>query len=159
MGRIGFSYVGAAFMLMLIIPNLMWTRKKPSGYTDENENRGLLIFERAGEALTCCCALIFSDFNVNGWSAWSLWLAAAVLAMFMYELWWLRYFRSERKLSNFYSSLLGIPVAGATLPVIGFLLLGIYGRVIWLVIAAVILGIGHIGIHWQHYREISSKFD
>ena len=49
---------------------------------------------------------------------------------------------------------MGIPLAGATLPVAAFFLLGIYGRVIWLCIAAIILGIGHIGIHYQHSREI-----
>ena len=53
-----------------------------------------------------------------------------------------------------YSSLLGVPVAGATLPVFAFLLLGIYGRNIFLIIATVILGIGHIGIHLNHRKEI-----
>lgn len=79
----------------------------------------------------------------------------AVILMVMYEFWWIRYFYSERKLTDFYSSLLGIPVAGATLPVAAFFLLGIYGKVIWMLIAVVILGIGHIGIHWQHYKEIN----
>ena len=72
----------------------------------------------------------------------------------MYELWWIRYFRSERKLSDFYSSFLGVPLAGATLPVISFFLLGVYGKNIWLLGAVIILGIGHIGIHIQHSKEI-----
>ena len=46
------------------------------------------------------------------------------------------------------------PVAGATLPVLAFLLLGIYGKLIWLILSAVILGIGHIGIHWTHRKEV-----
>ena len=46
--------------------------------------------------------------------------------MIMYEAWWMRYFRSERKLSDFYSGFLGIPLAGATLPVIAFFMLGMY---------------------------------
>ncbi len=53
--------------------------------------------------------------------------------------------------------MLGIPLAGATLPVISFLLLGIYGKVIWLIGAAVILGAGHIGIHLQHSRELKME--
>ena len=52
-----------------------------------------------------------------------------------------------------YSSILGIPVAGASLPIIAFLLLSIYGRNPLLGIATVILGIGHIGIHLMHARE------
>ena len=57
---------------------------------------------------------------------------------------------------NFFSSILGIPVAGATLPVLAFLLLAIYGKNIILGIAVVILGIGHIGIHLMHRREIET---
>ena len=106
--------------------------------------------------MTCCCALIFSDFNVHKWTAWSWWLVAAVLCMAMYELWWIRYFRSNRELADFYSSFFGIPVAGATLPVIAFFLLGIYGKVVWMLISVIILGIGHIGIHMQHKKEIKN---
>lgn len=72
--------------------------------------------------------------------------------MALYELWWLRYFKSPREERDFYSSLLGIPVAGATLPVLAFLLLGIYGKVLWMLLSALILAVGHIGIHLQ-YRQ------
>ena len=126
----------------------------PQGYTAANENKILLFFERAGEVLTCACALLFSDFNLHEWTAWSWWLAAAFILMAMYEVWWVRYFRSERRLTDFYSGLLGIPYAGASLPVMAFFLLGVYGKVIWMVIATIILGIGHIGIHVQHGKEI-----
>ena len=73
--------------------------------------------------------------------------------MVLYEIWWIRYFRSQRTLTDFYCGILGIPLAGATLPVAAFFMLGIYGKVIWMLIGCVLLGIGHIGIHWQHYRE------
>lgn len=153
-GYLGFSYIGLIFMLMLLIPNLIWTKKQPQGYSAENENKILSVLERVGEVLATCIALLFSDFNLQGWSKWSLWLAGAFVLMIMYEIWWIRYFKSERKLADFYSSFLGIPVAGATLPVIAFFLLGIYGKVIWMMIASIILGIGHIGIHLQHRKEI-----
>ena len=58
---------------------------------------------------------------------------------------------------DFYRPLFGIPVPGATLPVAAFLLLGIYGKVIWLIIASMILGIGHIGIHLQHIKKLKLK--
>lgn len=107
--------------------------------------------------MTTICVLIFDDFNLHSWSNWSWWLVAAFVLMAMYELWWIRYFLSERKLSDFYSSFLGVPLAGATLPVFAFFLLGIYGKVIWLSAAAVILGIGHIGIHMQHSKELKNS--
>ena len=77
--------------------------------------------------------------------------------MALYELWWARYFRGPKTLESFYGSLLGIPVPGAVLPVAAFLLLSIYGRVIWLAGAAVVLGIGHIGIHLRHRQEVKQS--
>ncbi|MDE7331075.1 MAG: hypothetical protein K2O16_02390 [Lachnospiraceae bacterium] len=153
-GHFGFSYTGLIFLILLFIPNTIWTKRKPLGYTPEKESKFLLLFERAGEALTCCCALVFSDFNIQKWTAWSWWLIGAFILMAMYELWWVRYFRSGQQLSDFYSSFLFIPLAGATLPVIAFFMLGIYGRVVWMLIATIILGIGHIGIHIQHKKEL-----
>lgn len=60
-----------------------------------------------------------------------------------------RYFKSQKTMGDFYSSLCGLLVAGATLPVLAFLLLGIYGKNPFMVVSVVILGIGHIGIHIQ----------
>jgi len=84
------------------------------------------------------------------------WLAGSFLLMLMYEAWWIRYFCSGRTLADFYGSFWGIPVAGASLPVLAFLLLAIYGRVLWLGLSAILLGIGHIGIHLRHRRSLSS---
>ena len=156
MGHFGFSYVGLIFLLMLAVPNMIWTKYKPEGYTNQNENRTLLVLERAGQVCVTCTALMFSDYNIHGWTTWSFWLIAAFALMVLYEYWWIRYFRSKRQLKDFYSSLWGIPVAGATLPVVAFFFLGIYGKVIWLMVSVVILGIGHIGIHMQHLRDINS---
>lgn len=153
MGHFGFSYVGLLFLAMLMVPNLIWARNKPQGYDPSGESKFLLAFERIGEVLVTCCALIFSDFNIHTWSLWTLWLITAFLMMLLYEAWWIRYFRSEKTLADFYSGICGIPVTGATLPVCAFFLLGVYGKVIWMLIAVAILGIGHIGIHLQHRKE------
>lgn len=154
-GHFGFSYIGLIFLMLLFIPNIIWTRKKTQGYISEDENKVLLFFEKSGEVLTTVFALVFDDFNFHSWSNWTWWLIAAFVLMLLYELWWIRYFQSEQKLSDFYSSFLGVPLAGATLPVISFFLLGIYGKVIWLIVATIILGIGHIGIHMQHSKELN----
>lgn len=59
-------------------------------------------------------------------------------------------------MSDFYRSICSIPVAGATLPVCAFLLLGVYGRNVFLLVSTIVLGIGHIGIHLSHYHKISA---
>ena len=155
----GFSYIGLIYLLMLFIPNIIWSKKQPKDYEKyvANENKILLIMERTGEMLVCCFALIFSDFNIQQISLWSLWLLLSFLLMILYECYWIRYFKSERAMADFYSSFCGFPLAGATLPVIAFFLLGIYGVNFLLLIATVILGIGHIGIHYNHRREIAAQ--
>ena len=154
----GFSYVGLVYLVMLMLPNLIWTKNQPTDYEKyaRNENKVLLAFVRIGEVLVSCFSLIFSDFNIKPWSPWSWWLVVSFVLMILYEVFWMRYFRSEKTMKDFYSSILGIPVAGATLPVLAFLLLAIYGKNIILGIAVVILGIGHIGIHLMHRREIET---
>lgn len=156
MGHFGLSYLGVIYLLLLFLPNLFWTRHRPAGYEEASrtESRPLLALERIGEVCVTTCALIFSDWTLRPWSTWNLWLAASALLMVLYEVWWIRYFRSAKTLKDFYRSLLGIPVAGASLPVAAFCLLGIYGRVIWMVLSALVLGIGHIGIHLQHSRQL-----
>ena len=152
----GFSYIGLIWMIMLIVPNCIWTRNKPAGYDKYvvNENKFLLAMERAGEFIVTPVALIFSDFNFKGWNFWSVVIILSFLCMVLYEIFWVRYFRSEKTMKDFYRSICGIPVAGATLPVIAFFLLGIYGGNILMLIGSLILGVGHIGIHLQHRKEV-----
>lgn len=154
----GFSYVGLVFLVMLMLPNIIWTKNQPKDYEKyvANENKVLLAFERIGEVLVSCVSLIFSDFNIKPWSNWTWWLVSSFLLMVLYEIYWIRYFNSEKTMQDFYSSILGIPVAGATLPVVAFLLLAVYGKSIMLGVAVLILGFGHIGIHFTHKKEIKS---
>ena len=152
----GFSYIGFIFLLMLMIPNMIWSKNKPKEYDKyvKNENKVLLLFERTGEMLVTCLSLIFSDFNINKISGWTIILLIAFFIMILYEIYWIRYFKSNKTMKDMYSSLLGIPVAGATLPVIAFLLLSIYGKNLFLFISVIIMGIGHIGIHLNHKKEV-----
>lgn len=156
----GFSYVGLIFLAMLIIPNLFWTKNQPKEYDKYvgNENKILLMFERIGQALVSALCLIFSDFNFGTITPRSIFLLMAFTLMILYEVYWIRYFRSDKTMADFYSSLLGIPVAGATLPVAAFAILAVYGKNVILGIAVIILEIGHIGIHLHHRKEIQMKF-
>lgn len=153
----GFSYVGLIFLAMLFIPNLIWTENKPKDYDKyaKSEKKILLILENVGQALVTCIVLIFKDFNVSLHSWRIVWLILAFICMALYEIYWIRYFKGEKTMKDFYSSLLGIPVAGATLPVVAAFILGIYGKNIPLIISAIILGIGHIGIHIDHKKELA----
>lgn len=140
---------------MLMIPNLIWVKHQPQGYDNYvgNENKVLAALERIGEVAVSAIVLVFIDFDFKPWSNWSWWLVVSFVLMVLYEIYWIRYFRSEKTMRDFYRELCGIPVAGATLPVAAFMLLAIYGRNVFLALAILILGVGHIGIHWMHWRE------
>jgi len=139
---------------MLWIPNSIWAKHKPEMYDPSGENKALLIFERVGQVLCTASILLFTDYNPRTIEPWTAWFIASAVMMLLYEVFWLRYFRSKQTVTDFYRPLFGIPAPGATLPVVAFLLLGIYGKVIWLIVASVILGVGHIGIHLRHIEDL-----
>lgn len=155
----GFSYVGLLFLIMLMVPNIIWTKHMPKDYDlyVKKESKLLLAFERIGQVLTTIVVLIFSDFNLRKINCWSIWLLVAFILMLLYEAYWISYFKSEKTMKDQYRSFAGVPVAGATLPVVAFFLLGIYGSNFILLVSTIILGIGHIGIHLGHAKEVYEK--
>ena len=153
-GHWGFSYIGLIFVCMLLVPNALWAAHRPVDYTPQGEPRMLLAMERMGQVGVTATALCYSDFNPHALSPWSLWLLGSCLLMLLYELWRVRYFHSAHTMGDFTRSLCGVPAAGATLPVLAFCLLGIYGHVLPMLFFDTLLGIGHIGIHLYHRHQL-----
>ena len=149
--KFGFSFVGLIFLAMLFVPNILWSKCPPKDYDNysKNENKLLLALERIGQILV----VIFSLFCGVTFSSNPL-LIFAFFLMVLYEIYWIRYFKSSRTMWDMYENMLFIPLPGATLPVFAFLLLGICANNILLVISSIILGIGHIGIHLNHKNDI-----
>ncbi|MGI6217615.1 MAG: hypothetical protein ACOYIK_08395 [Coriobacteriales bacterium] len=156
--NLGISPVGILFLAALFVPNIIWARDLPEGYEElsRGESRVLLILERVGQVLTTVAAIIFVPTDEFGWPSLA-WLLVALVLMILYEIAWARYFRHGRSLGYMYAPLGPIPVPIATLPVIAFILLGIWCGSPVLVLSAAILGVGHIGIHARHYRELRDR--
>ena len=155
----GISVLGIVFLLMLFIPNIIWGKNQPEGYEEasKRENKVLLALERAGEALVSTLVLIDRRLDSFSLSPRSGDMILALILMILYELYWRKYFRSSRTLADMYSDYCGFPLAGASLPVFAVFLLGIYACNVFLTAAAVILGIGHIGIHLMHKKDIEKE--
>ncbi|MBR0369793.1 MAG: hypothetical protein IJH63_03605 [Methanobrevibacter sp.] len=151
----GFSFVALIFLIMLFVPNIIWAKNKPMDYEkySNNENRTLSLIEKIGQVSVVLFSLIFAD-NIKP-TPWLFILILAFVLMILYELYWIKYFRGPKRMADMYSSFLGIPVAGATLPVLAFLLLGIYKMNLFLIISALILAVGHIGIHLDYERQLN----
>lgn len=148
----GFSFVGLIFLIMLFVPNIIWTKNKPKDYEKfvVNENGILSIFEGIGQVLVVCFSIILIPDTI----IWQVVVIAFIL-MILYEIYWIRYFKSSKTMKDMYINFIKIPVAGATLPVLAFLLLGISQNNPLLIISTIILGIGHIGIHLNHQKEVA----
>ena len=156
--QLGFSFVGVAFLLMLFVPNIMWAKNQPAGYEElqKRESKVLLALERVGQVLTTCSAIVFVC--PRGYTfPWLGVLIAAVLLMVLYEVAWVHYFRGGQRLDGMYQPLGPIPVPIASLPVTAFVLLGVWYQSPVAVVSAVVLGIGHIGIHIGHLRELARR--
>ncbi|WP_407413520.1 hypothetical protein [Methanobrevibacter sp.] len=149
----GFSYIALIFLIMLFVPNIIWAKNKPEDYDaySKDENRILTIIERIGQVLIIC-SIFFADDII--FTPWILMLILAFIFMILYELYWIKYFRSPKTMKDMYSNFLGIPVAGATLPVLAFLFLGIYKMNFFLIFSVLVLAIGHIGIHLDYARRL-----
>ena len=95
----GFSLAGLVFLVMLFVPNILWSRYPPENYDEysKNENKLLLTFERIGEVLVT----IFSLFCGN---TFNMFLAIAAVLMILYEMYWIRYFKSSRTMKDMYGN-------------------------------------------------------
>ena len=117
LGNFGFSYIGVIYLLMLWIPNAIWAKCKPEGYDPSSERKVLLVFERIGQVLCTATILLFTNYNPRSIEPWTVWFIASAALMILYEVFWLRYFRSKQTVADFYRPIFGIPVPGAALPV------------------------------------------
>lgn len=155
----GFSWIGCSIVLLLLIPNIIWSKYSPQGYNAyvKQENITLRILERLGEIAIICLLLISQNFHIQGIDIHISLLVLAYVFMMCYEICWIRYFKSKRTMLDFYRSFLRIPIPLAILPIGAFVMLGLYGRHLYFIIATIGFGIGHIGIHLQHYQQIKEN--
>jgi hypothetical protein len=75
------------WLLVLFIPNLIWTEKQLKQYkiVSAKENKVLIAFERAGQICVTSFVLIFNDFDIQKVSLWTIWLAVSFLLSTLYE--------------------------------------------------------------------------
>lgn len=75
-------------------------------------------------------------------------------ALILYYAGWIRYIILGRAEVLLYRSLLSIPLPMAVMPVIYFLAAAVLLDSVWLLLAAIALGAGHLTASWLHSRSI-----
>jgi uncharacterized membrane protein YhaH (DUF805 family) len=156
-GTLGFSYVGFIFLLCLFVPNIIYALRLPKDRKKYVENPVLLGFERIGQVACTLFVLIFNNYDPKTIDFWLGWLLLAAIALLLYLGAWFRYFQGGGKEPDFYRPLLGIPLPLATLPVFAVFMIAIYGKVLPLGIAVIILAVGHIGITYNNMNYFGSR--
>lgn len=155
----GFSYIGFSIVLLLLIPNIIWSKYPPQDYVFyvKEEKISLRIVERLGEVVIICLLLISQNFNIQDISIKIILLVLTYVFMACYEICWIRYFKSKRTMIDFYRSFLGVPIPLAILPICAFIMIGLYGNHMYFLVATICFSIGHIGIHIRHKQQIKYK--
>ena len=136
--------------MFVLLPNLAAVFFPPrkqldkSGRPDQKQMQVFTVLERIGQA--ACFVLPFfyrlAFSSVKGGIA----LAVLALALAVYYACWLRYLVLGRDEALFYRPLLGIPLPMAVMPVVYFMAAALLLGSSWLLLAAILLGVGHIQV-------------
>jgi len=144
-----FSILGTILAAVLLAPSLLFAVLPPQDKPAATPAVPALLVgvERAGQA-ACLVALVFSGTAVGQ----DLFLILTLAAIAAYYCVWLRYFLGGRSFALAFGPLWSVPVPLAILPVLAFLFAGLWSGSIWLLLAALLLGIGHIPASWLRAR-------
>ena len=150
----GFSVFGTIIVVLTMLPSLVFfiffpPVNKPSG-TQAHEPLPLTILERLGQA--ACLILLVILRNWFDTRRFDIWLALSIACLLVYYGLWIRYLIKGRNYALLYKPLLFIPVPLAVIPVAVFAFAAVWGQSLWLGIAAVLFGSGHIPISVMNSR-------
>ena len=153
--------LGGIITLMILLPNLLAVFFPPKvKLTDDQQQNDtrlqiMTVVERIGQA-GCFVIPFFYRLPLDiVMDAVALTIMICTLAL--YYAGWIRYLVLGRAEELFNRSLLGIPLPMALMPVIYFLSASVLLGAVWLMLAAVMLGVGHISVTWLHSRR--SEYD
>jgi hypothetical protein len=149
--------LGGIITLMVLLPNLLAVFFPPTVklIDDQQQNDTLLqimtVVERIGQAGSFVIPFFYRLSLDSVMDAVALTIMICTLAL--YYATWIRYLVLGREEALFNRSLLGIPLPMAVMPVIYFLSASVLLGSVWLMLAAVMLGVGHISVTWLHSRN------
>ena len=149
----GFSALGLALSLALLLPSLLLIRYPPDpALPDAAVPPALVFVERGGQALCMTVPALTVGVGVR----WG-WAVPVLVCAFAYWVLWGRYFACRRSPAALFGPVWGIPVPMALLPVAAFLTGSAWLMNPWMLIAACLLAAGHIPaslIIWRAVRSL-----
>ena len=147
-GRLGGGWInifGLCIVIAILIPNIVYAIKLRD-VENKCTNKIMNIIEQIGR-YACMLLMILhvgkTEFAFRSMGAFLGYMIGTVMFILIYWIVWILYFIKQRKWKS---------LTLAVVPVIVFLLSGITLQHAWLVIAAVLFGIGHIYVTWQNVK-------
>ncbi|MHB8063844.1 MAG: hypothetical protein ACYDG2_14625 [Ruminiclostridium sp.] len=148
----GFSIIGLLIAVFIFLPNLLFMIYPPKNVPDELKDAGIIftVLERIGQ-VACLVILVISRDSYKNVNI-DIWFILMVLCVILYYSLWVRYVVKGHDLSLAFKPLIFIPIPMAIFPVLAFGFAALWGKSISLVIAVVLLAIGHFVNSWNTYK-------
>lgn len=147
-GRLGGGWInifGLCIVIAILIPNIIYAIKFRD-VKNKCANKIMNVIEQIGR-YACMLLMILhvgkTEFAFRSIGAFLSCLFGNVVLVLMYWIVWILYFIKQSKWKS---------LTLAVVPTIIFLLSGITLQHGWLVIAAILFGIGHIYVTWQNVK-------
>jgi hypothetical protein len=139
--RVTFSWTGLALAAAILLPNALVVLLPPREGLRVLASTGPVpgVVERIGQVGCLAAAVLWGP--DRGAAAWGWAMLAAVLA---YDALWVRYLLAGRRASSLLAPVWGVPVPMAVLPVVAFGCGAVWSTSPWLVVATVVLAVGHL---------------
>jgi hypothetical protein len=129
---------------------------EPEDYDPSTENKPFSVLEKIGIVASFAICLIFTDLTpqVDSWSnPWIIWWFLSAFFLALYEAAWVRFF-IHRTYESMYERFLGVPCPLAIFGLLAVGCLAVYGQLLWLEIAWVVMAVGHLQLHFSHFNAI-----
>lgn len=128
---------GLGIVILILLPNIIYAFKIKT-FENKCKNRLMNLLEQVGRY----GSMFFMTFNIGLYEfgfrsdeAFVIWLIITILLLFLYWLFWYLFFRSPQET---------LPILLAIIPVVIFIISGIFLRHWLLIISGILFGIGHI---------------
>lgn len=150
--------LGGIISLAILLPNLLAVffpptlRSANAPLHTDKRLQVMTLVERIGQASSYVIPFFYKLSLANTLDFLVLGLMSS--SLILYYAGWIRYISLGRDEVLFYRSLLGIPLPMAVMPVVYFFAAAIFLESVWLLIASIALGIGHLSISWLQFRSI-----
>ena len=149
----GFSIEGLLLVIAVLLPNLLVIVFPPQNVPEGPKDAGIVltVLERIGQAGCFLLPPLSKDYFKA--VAVDVWFILTLISIAVYISLWIRY-AFKRDYEYLFKPLLFIPVPMAVFPVCAFAFMAVWIQSLWLGLAVLVLGIGHLANSYHSYQCI-----